>query len=406
MAERTIKTSSIPLFKNRNFMLLWSGQLVSWVGTEISGIALPLVVLALTGSPAQAGGIAAMRGFVYVFWAIPAGAFIDRWNRKLVMVIANIGSGVAMGSISIGLLLKQLTILQLYIFGAIEGSCFVFANLARFSAFPLVVSQEQFPTAVAQSTIADNAALLIGPSLGGFLYQSIGAAIAFLADALSYFVNAISIFFINIPLQTERAVAKKAFHKEVFEGLLFLWKQPTIRFLNILTAGRTMVASGTYLLVIVIAKEYHTSSFLIGAIFAIGAIGGIVGSLFASRIHKHFSFSKLLIATTSLNFMIFTMYVFAFTGIALAIITAALFAVNPLYEVTTASYTVPAIPDTLRGRVTSLTRLVILAAYSSGFFLTGIFLQYVGSTWTIAIFSCILLTLALLVILNKSLRQI
>ena len=71
-------------------MLLWSGQLVSWIGTEISGIALPLLVLALTGSPAQAGSIVAIRGVVYVVWAIPAGALIDRWDRKTVMMIANV----------------------------------------------------------------------------------------------------------------------------------------------------------------------------------------------------------------------------------------------------------------------------------------------------------------------------
>ena len=55
------------LWKQRNFILLWSGQLVSWVGTEVSGIVLPLVVLTLTGSPVQAGGVAAIRGLVYVF---------------------------------------------------------------------------------------------------------------------------------------------------------------------------------------------------------------------------------------------------------------------------------------------------------------------------------------------------
>src|SRR6266571_9196038 len=87
------------LLKNRNFMLLWSGQLVSWVGTEITNIALPLIVLALTGSTIQAGSVAAIRGAVYALWAIPAGALIDRWNRKTVLVIANLGSGLAIGSI-------------------------------------------------------------------------------------------------------------------------------------------------------------------------------------------------------------------------------------------------------------------------------------------------------------------
>jgi MFS family permease len=403
VSQITVENS---LLKNRNFMLLWSGQLVSWVGTEITNIVLPLLVLALTGSTVQAGGIAAMRGAVYVLWAIPAGALVDRWNRKTVMVIANLGSGLAMGSIYGALLLKHLTIPQLYLAGAIEGSCFVFANLARFAAFPRVVSREQFPAAAAQSSIADNLALLVGPPLGGFLYQTVGAAMAFFADSISYFVNAVSIFFINAPLQLERTTLKKALHKEVLEGLLFLWRQPTIRFLNLLSAGRTMLESGLYLLVIVLAKEHHATSFIIGSIFAFGALGGLIGASFASRIHQRLSFSTLLIATTTLNFLVFTLYAFATTDLALAIITAALFAINPVYEVTTASYTVSIVPDAIRGRILSLTRLVVLGAYSLGFFVTGIFLQFVGSTRTIVIFSCLLLALALMVIFNKALRQI
>lgn len=229
---------------------------------------------------------------------------------------------------------------------------------------------------------------------------------AFFMDSFSYFINAVSIFLINAPLQLERTASRNSLGKEMHEGLLFLWRQPIIRFLNVLTAGRTALASGLYLLVIVLAKEHHASSFIIGSIFAIGALGGILGSFFASRIHKHFRFHTLLIATTSLNFLVFTMYGFASNDIALAIVTAALFTINPLYEVTNASYTVSVIPDALRGRVISLTRLIVLGAYALGFFAVGIFLQSLGSIWTIAIFSCLLLILALMVIFNGSLRQI
>jgi MFS family permease len=87
------------LLRNRNFMLLWGGQLISSMGTTITSIALLLIVLTLTGSAFQAGIIAAIRSAVYVILAIPAGALIDRWNRKTVMVIANLGSGLAIGSI-------------------------------------------------------------------------------------------------------------------------------------------------------------------------------------------------------------------------------------------------------------------------------------------------------------------
>jgi MFS family permease len=394
------------LLKNRNFMLLWSGQLISSMGTTITSIALPLIVLALTGSTFQAGSIAAIRGAVYVVWAIPAGALIDRWNRKIVMVIANLGSGLAIGSMYVALLLEHVTIPQLYLVGVIEGSFFVFASLARFTAFPRVVTKEQFPAAVAQTSIADNVAVLIGPPLGGLLFQIFGAAFAFLADSLSYFVNALSIFFINVPLQLERTTLKKGFHKDVLEGALFLWRQPMLRFLNLLSAGRTMIEAGLYLLIIVVAKEHNTSPFIIGSIFSIAAVGGIIGASLASPIYKRFSIGTLLRTASMLNFLVFTLYIVASNDLSLAFITAALFAIFPIFDIMNATYTVSVVPDAIRGRITSLTRMVRLGANSLGYFVTGTLIHVVGSPGTIIIFSCLLLVLALAVIFYKPLRQI
>ena len=359
------------LLKNRNFMLLWSGQLISSMGTTITSIALPLIVLALTGSTFQAGSIAAIRGAVYVVWAIPAGALIDRWNRKTVMVIANLGSGLAIGSIYVALLLKHLTIPQLYLVGAIEGSFFVFASLARFTAFPRVVTKEQFPAAVAQTSIADNLAVLIGPPLGGLLFQIVGAAFAFLADSLSYFVNAISIFFINVPLQLERTTLKKGFHKDVLEGALFLWRQPMLRFLNLLSAGRTMIESGLYLLIIVVAKEHNTSPLIIGSIFSIAAVGGIIGASLASPIHKRFSIGTLLRTASMLNFLVFSLYIVASNDLSLAFITAVLFAIFPIFDITNATYTVSVVPDAIRGRMTQFNTPCQVRCKLSGCFCNG-----------------------------------
>jgi predicted MFS family arabinose efflux permease len=400
MSDEANKTPAKSLWKNRNFLLLWSGQFVSWVGTEISGIALPLLVLALTGSPAQAGFIAGIRGVVYVVWAIPAGVLIDRWDRRTVMVVANLGSGFAMGSIFLALIFNLLTIFQLYAACAIEGSFFVFANLSRFAAFPRVVSADQIPAAIARTSVVDYTALLLGPALGGIVYQTIGAMSAFLLDALSYLINSIAIFFINVPLQGERVKTNTSLSEEIREGATWLWHAKTVRFLNILTAGGTIVTAGLYLLIIVIAKQHQASSGVIGIILAVGAAGGIIGSLCANRIYKRFRFHHILIATTTLSFLIFTLYFFAYNTIMLAAITTTLNAVTPVYEVTAFTYNVSVIPDRIRGRVISITRLVVLGCYSLGFFVMGSTLQWIGTTWSILVFSCLLLLLALLTVWN------
>jgi len=387
-------------------MLLWSGQLISWMGTEVTSLALPLVVLALTGSPAQAGIVAAIQGAVYVIWSIPAGALVDRWNRKTVMVVANLGSGLAIGAIALGLALHDLTVLELYIACAVESSFFVFANLSRFASFPKIVSKEQFPAASAQMGTADHIAILIGPPLGGFLYQTIGGFITFLADAVSFIINAVSILFITTPLGTETPTERKAIHYEVKEAISWYRRQPILRLLNILTAGRVAAMAGLDLLIILLAKGHHASAFSIGLIFAVAALGGITGSLFAAKVHSRYSLKQLLVGINLLSCLIFGMYALTVNVYTIAVVTALFYAIDPLHHVATSAYSAKVIPDGIRGRVISLTRLQVLAANSLGFFISGITLQYLSSNWTIGLFTGLLFVLFVAVFTNPRLSQV
>lgn len=383
---------------------MWGGQIVSWLGTEVSGIALPLVVLALTGSPAKAGFVAAIRGAVYVVWAIPAGVVIDRWNRKFVMVVANLGSGLAMGAIALALASHHLTTLELYIACAIEGSFFVFANLGRFASLPEVVSKEEF--AAASAMPGDELAILIGPPLGGFLYQTVGGFITFFADSLSYFINAFSIFFITAPLGVETPAERKAIRHEIKEAALWYWRQPTIRFLNLITAGRIAMLAGLYLLVVVLAKEHHASAASIGLIFAAGAVGGLLTSFVNVKIHRHFRLKQLMVGINLLSLIFFCLYGFATDALMLAIITALMYAIDPLHHLTTASYSRNIIPDKIRGRVISLTRMQVLAANSLGFFIAGLTLQHLGSGWTIGLFAGLLFVLVAAAAASRRLAEV
>ena len=193
-AEPTAHTRRpVALWRNRDYVLLWSGQMISSVGTRVSMLAFPLLVLAITHSPAQAGLIGAMRALPYALLILPAGALVDRWNRKRVMILCDIGRAIALGSIPIALIIGHLTIAQLYIVSLVEGTLFTFFGLAETACLPQVVSKEQLPTAAAQGMVIDSVSELIGPSIGGVLY-SIGRAVPFLTDAISYGASVVSLF--------------------------------------------------------------------------------------------------------------------------------------------------------------------------------------------------------------------
>jgi MFS family permease len=402
--EATEPKGPTPLWRNRDFMLLWSGQLVSSVGSRVSLLAFPLLILAITHSPAQAGLIAALRGIPYALFVLPAGALIDRWDRKRVMILCDSGRALALGSIPLALVFGHLTIVQLYIVSLVEGTLFTFFNLAEIACLPRVVSKEQLSTAVAQNMVIDSTSGLLGPSLGGALY-SIGRAIPFLTDAISYAASVLSLFFIKTKFQEERNPAPIRLWADIREGLSWLWHQPLIRFIALLTGGITMPVVGYALILIVLAQGQHASSFTIGLIFACGGIGSIVGSLLVTPLEKRFSFPQLMIGSTWVWALTWLLFAIAPNPFILGVVTSLSFIIVPIYTSVQFGYRLALIPDHLQGRVNSVFRLMAFGGEPIGLAVTGVLLQAIGPFSTVLVLFVPQLILSIAATFNKHLRN-
>jgi predicted MFS family arabinose efflux permease len=392
------------LWLNRDYMLLWSGQVVSNVGTQVSTLAFPLLILAVTGSPAQAGFVGALRALPYVIFSLPAGALLDRWDRKRTMILCDTGRALSLASIPVALATGHLTIIQLYLVSLIEGTLFVFFNIAEAACLPRVVPKEQLPAATAQNMATDGVTTLIGPSLGGALYTA-GRLLPFLADAISYAVSVCSLFFIKTKFQKERVAARRSLWIEIREGLAWLWHHPLIRFMAILTGGNNLITSGLVLIIIVLAQGQHASAFVIGLIFAIGGIGGVLGAVVAPFFQKRLSFGQAIIGTSWLFALFMPLYAIAPNPFVLGLITAAAFILVPLYNVVQFSYRSALIPDELQGRVNSVFRLIAFGGQPLGLALTGVLIQNIGAIQTILIASVGLAVLAVAATLNTHVRN-
>jgi predicted MFS family arabinose efflux permease len=392
------------LWLNRDYMLLWSGQTISNVGTEVTQLAFPLLILSLTGSAAQAGFAGALRALPYVIFSLPAGALIDRWNRKRAMIFCDTGRAISLASIPVALAIGRLTILQLYLVAMIEGTLFVFFNIAEAACLPRVVPKEQLPAATAQNMATDGITALVGPSLGGALYTA-ARFLPFLADAVSYTVSVFSLFFIRTKFQKERVAARRKLWVEIREGLAWLWHHPLIRFMAILTGGYNLITAGFALIIIVLAQQQHASPFIIGLIFAVGGIGGVLGAIGAPALQKRLSFGQAIIGVTWLNMLFIPFYAIAPNPLVLGIITAASFSLVPIYNVVQFSYRSALIPDELQGRVNSVFRLLAFGGQPLGLALTGLLIQNIGVIETILICSAGLAILAVAATLNSHVRN-
>ncbi len=402
--EVTGHIRSIPLWRNLNYMLLWTGQTISSIGSGVSQLAFPLLVLALTGSPAQAGLAGALRGLPYFIFTLPGGALIDRWDRKRVMIICDTGRALSLGSIPVAFAFGHLTILQLYLVSLIEGTLYVFFDLAETAALPQVVLKEQLPAATAQNQVAFGITSLLGPPLGGLLF-SLSSILPFLADAVSYATSVLSLLFIGIKFQKERVVAPRKLRVEISEGLKWLWHQPLLRTMAFLNSGLSAIGFGAFLIVIVLAQQQHASPTLIGIIFAVGGISSIVGAFLAPLIQKRFRFGQAIIGLWWLYALTLPLLALASNPLALGIVLAAFLLVDANYNIVQFSYRLALIPDEMQGRVNSSFRLISYGLRPVGIALTGILLQDIGAISTVLLYGGCYIALALAATLNPHIRK-
>lgn len=393
-----------PLWRNRDYLLLWSGQVVSMTGSQVSQLAFPLLILALTHSPAQAGLAAALRSLPYLVLSLPVGALVDRWNRKLVMIICDLGRFLSMASISLALLLGHPALVQLYLVSLIEGTLFVFFDLAEVSSLPQVVSSEQLATASAQDIATYNIATLLGSPLGGLLY-SIGRLFPFLADTVSYLCSVLSLLFIRTPFQQTRTQAPRAMVIEVKEGLKWLWDQRLVRSLALLLCGINLVMGGVTLIIIVLGQHVHASVVELGLLFSVVGIAGVLGSLTAPLLHRHLSFFVIAISTMWVQALLTPLLILAPNLLLLGTILALIFFLYPIFDVLQRSQRMALIPDALQGRINSVYRLIAFSSNPVSMALTGLLLQGVGTTFTILLVTGGFALIALSATLNGHMRR-
>ena len=404
VAAAPMRKKPVTLWRNRDYMLLWSGQTVSSIGTGVSGIAFPLLILTITHDAALAGYATALRALPYLIFSLPAGALIDRWNRKRVMILCDAVRALLLGSIPVALALGQLTMLQLYIVAALEGTCFVFFNIAEAACLPRVVAKEQLPAATGQNAATDGLAGIISQPLGGALY-GVSLTLPFIGDAISYAASVISLSFIKTRFQGERTAERRRLGVEIREGLSWLWQQKLIRYMAFLTGSANFVFGGAFLCIIVFAQQMGANPFTIGIIGAIASVGGIVGSIVGAGIQRRFSFGQVIITTLVVQAIFWPLQVLAPNPYILGAIGAVIFLMGPIYNVVQFSYRSALIPDRLQGRVNSAFRLLTFGFQPIGGALAGILLKFFGPVTTILAFGIVFVVAALVTIVNPLVRN-
>jgi MFS family permease len=405
MAELKTQSDGIPLLRrNRDFRLLWLGSVVSVLGSRASAIAYPLLVLALTGSPADAGLVGFTATIPYLLMQLPAGAFVDRWNRRYVMIACDGGRAVAVGSVVLALALDRIALVQIMAVSFIEGSLYVFHSLAEPAAVRNIVHPQHLPVALSQIEARERGAALLGQPLGGFLFD-LGHAVPFLADTLSYLASLAALLLIKSRFQGERSETRSAFTTEIAQALVWLWRQPFLRATTLLVAGSNLLFQALNLLVIVIAREQGASSTAIGLLLAGFGVGGVLGSLAAPWFQRRLPMKAIVIGANWVWALALPWIGIVDNLVVLGVVLGVMAFVGPLWNVAIDVYRLLITPDEMQGRVGSAISFLAWGAMPLGSLLAGYLLDAFGSGTTAMVLSAAMILVACAASISPAIRR-
>jgi MFS family permease len=401
LTTETLPTSE-RLTANPDFLRLWLGQVASSLGNGVSLIATPLLVLALTNSPAQAGIVAAARTAPYLILGLPAGALIDRWDRRTVLICCDLARALAMGSVPVAWSLGLLSLLQLVAVALVQGAAVSFANIAQTASLPRLVRKEQIAAAQALNVSSQGIASLVGPGVGGLVVALgrttvEGAAIAFAVDAATYLVSMSMLATIRRPFQSARLAAARSLRAEIVEGLRYLWADRPIRLLAVVNCvHRLCVGTVVVLPVVVFARDaLRADPAVIGLIVGAAGAGGLIGSAMTPPLRRRLPVGWHMVGVIALHALgIATVALAASVAVAMAgmLLVGTAEAMTGIVQV---SYRLVTIPDALQGRVNSVYRLGSFAAMTAGTTLAGLLAEGFGPRVALACMAAWVLTVAL-----------
>jgi MFS family permease len=327
----------------------------------------------------------------------------DRINRKRLMIAMDLVRAAAMASVVAALAAGVLTFWQVGAVAFVEGTAFVFFNIAEVGALRSVVPARQLPEAAAAEQSRYAAATLAGPSLGGALF-GLGRSLPFLADAVSYAASILTLTWMRTPFQEARERDPAPLRMQIREGVAWLWANAYLRTSALIFAGQNFVFSGIYLIFVVVSKRHGLSPAAIGALIAVFGVASLAGALVAPRISKLLSMRAIMLGNQWLSAAIILCALAPGPYVLLGCVLPLAF-VSPALNSVVVGYRTAITPDHLIGRVSSVARNLAQIAAPLGPLAAGVLLGAYSSRMTLLVLGGIALALAVWTTLSPSIRN-
>lgn len=377
------------------------------LGSRMTTIAYPLLVLYLTGSAFAAGWVAFAATAPSLFVYMPAGALVDRWDPRRAMLICEFGRGVAIGTVVLALMLGKLNVLLLVAVAIIEEILEVFSTLAERRYVWSLLEPGDAASAQVPIEARAHAVVFAGRPLGCFLF-GITPILPFLADALSFLASMctlVSIRNASVLIERIRRGPRRPVRSDIKDGLSWLLHHGYARAAMILSAGATLVGQALIMVFLAAAHAQHLPSIQVGTVLAASGMGGVLGTAIASRIRPPVWASLLQVQMVAWAAAIAIIAVFGRSFVCMAFAMGTLGTTGALGNIESGAYILGHVEETMLARVTSIGQLWTFGACAIGPILGGLLTQRYGAEHAVYSLLVITMLLALFSVITPSMRH-
>ncbi len=376
---------AVGLRANHDFLVVLIGQGVSSLGDAITNTALPLLVLALTGSGFMMGIVGVLSTLPDLVVGLPAGAYADRWDRRRMMLLADLGRGVLTALIPLSVWLGGPTLALIIVVTFPMNVLRVLWLAAYTAAVPGLVGRAEVPRANALFEAVFNIGWIAGPAIAGFLAALIGPGPTIAIDAASFLVSAAALLLVRRSLRPEARSAPSRILADVREGITFVRHEPTLRAVISLWTTTSVVTAGlTSSLIFYVTIDRALGPEVVGAVLSAFAVGSLAGALLAARLAFH-SVGRVMLAGSVVIGL--TLVLVAVDVPVPVLVAAALVAGVTNANILVAYLTLRTLlsPDALLGRVGATARTLSVGLMPIGALVAGVLLDTIGGGATLVL---------------------
>jgi MFS family permease len=385
-----------PLSRNRDFSTLLISQSVSAAGDAVSATAMPLLVLALTGSGLAMGIVGAINSGADFVMGTFAGALADRGDRKQMMFVADLGRAIFTALIPLTDVLHGPTMAVILLVSAPLAILRAFFRAGYLASMPNLVGRSQLARGNGILETAFSAAFIAGPAIAGFLVTVIGPGPTLAIDAASFAISSLGLFLIRRELKAAADRPPSRIVDDIREGIVYVARHRVLRSVILLFAVTSAVlapigAAMTFRIV----RDLGQSPGAFGLTLTGLGVGTLVGSLFASRLGPGTNVARVLVVAVLLTGSPFIAAAVIGSLPILVVLTALSGAGEAALVVVYVSVRAANSPDALVGRIASTARVMALGLIPFGSLAGGILIDAIGGTGTLAIMGAAMCVLAL-----------